>query len=422
MTSTPVSPPQTVDYLLSAPAVRDRCRPLFAAACAGQLDHFRCDLAQISAAAAYVDQVMARQYPDGAIPVHSRWRHFEVDGASRLALFEPALGQLSALERARLQGDLVIVSVLLDAGAGPHWRYVEPTSGRVFSRSEGLALASIHAFREGLFSSDPDRPWQADALGLSQLTEADLAAAFQVSMTNPLVGLGGRVALLNTLGQVLQQQPGYFGSPGGVAGNEAMPRPGHLMDHWLGIAREGQLSAPQVLRTLLHSLGPIWPGRTQLGGVNLGDVWPHPYLANTGPGTSLVPFHKLSQWLAYSLLEPLAELGLMLTDLDGLTGLPEYRNGGLLVDLGVLVPCHDGVTTQAHAPGSAVIVEWRALTVIALDHLATALRPMRGATPTSLPLAQILQGGTWTAGRQVARDRRPGGGPPIQIVSDGTVF
>lgn len=420
MTSPPPSstPTQAVDYLLGAPAVRDRCRLLFTAACAGQLDHFRCDLAQLPTAAAYVDQVMAHQYPDGAIPVHSRWRHFEVDGESRLALLEPALSQLNALERARLQGDLVMVSVLLDAGAGPDWRYVEPTSGRTFSRSEGLALASVHAFRAGLFSSDPAHPWQADALGLRQLTEADLAVAFQVSTANPLVGLGGRVALLNTLGQVLQQQPSYFGGPAG----STAPRPGHLMDYWLATAPAGRLSAPQVLHTLLHSLGGIWPGRTELGGVNLGDVWPHPYLADTGPGTTLVPFHKLSQWLAYSLLEPLADLGLTLTDLDGLTGLPEYRNGGLLVDMGVLVPCHDGVTTQAHSPDSAVIVEWRALTVIALDHLATALRQRRGATPTTLPLAQILQGGTWTAGRQVARERRAGGGPPIRLISDGTVF
>jgi hypothetical protein len=39
-----------------------------------------------------------------------------------------------------------------------------------------------------------------------------------------------------------------------------------------------------------------------------------------------------------------------------------------------------------------------------------------------LPLAKVLQGGTWAAGRQIAADRRPQGRPPIQIISDGTVF
>jgi len=45
----------------------------------------------------------------------------------------------------------------------------------------------------------------------------------------------------------------------------------------------------------------------------------------------LVPIHKLSQWLSYSLVEPLMAAGIEVTDLDGLTGLAEYRNGGLLV-------------------------------------------------------------------------------------------
>ena len=49
-----------------------------------------------------------------------------------------------------------------------------------------------------------------------------------------------------------------------------------------------------------------------------------------------MPFHKLSQWLTYSLLEPFEWAGVTVTGLDALTGLPEYRNGGLLLDTGVL--------------------------------------------------------------------------------------
>ena len=54
-------------------------------------------------------------------------------------------------------------------------------------------------------------------------------------------------------------------------------------------------------------------------------------------GDGLVPLHKLSQWLAYSLIEPLIEAGFSITEIDGLTGLAEYRNGGLFIDAGVLV-------------------------------------------------------------------------------------
>jgi hypothetical protein len=34
----------------------------------------------------------------------------------------------------------------------------------------------------------------------------------------------------------------------------------------------------------------------------------------------------------------------------------------------------------------------------------------------------VLEGGTWAAGRRVAAEKRPGGGPPLTILSDGAVF
>ena len=53
--------------------------------------------------------------------------------------------------------DLTVVSVLLDAGAGPDWHYVEAGTGSASRRSEGLGVASLHAFAAGLFSGDPAR-------------------------------------------------------------------------------------------------------------------------------------------------------------------------------------------------------------------------------------------------------------------------
>jgi hypothetical protein len=195
-----------------------------------------------------------------------------------------------------------------------------------------------------------------------------------------------------------------------------------LVDYWLQTASHGSLSATTILQTILRGLGPIWPGRVDLAGTNLGDVWPHPQLPDTGPGSNLVPFHKLSQWLTYSLLEPLQDLGLTITDLDQLTGLAEYRNGGLFVDRGVLSLKNPADFEVAHPPDSPLIVEWRALTLCLLDDLATHLRQSLGLDAETLPLVKILQGGTWTAGRQIAAERRSGGGPPIQLASDGTVF
>jgi Protein of unknown function (DUF1688) len=304
--------------------------------------------------------------------------------------------------------------VLLDAGAGEHWHYYEAATGQTYARSEGLAVASFHMFLTGRFSSQAAQPWQADAAGLQQVTEATVAEALQVTAHNPLPGLAGRAALLHHLGKVVAQAPHYFGA--------TAPRLGNLYDFLRAQACQGALSAAQILLAVLDSLSPIWPGRLHIGGVNLGDVWQHPQVTGTGLTAGLVPFHKLSQWLTYSLIEPLQAAGLSVTGIDALTALAEYRNGGLLLDLGVLQPKYPELLEQTHAPASAVVVEWRACTVALFDHLAALLRQSLGCTAQELPLVKLLEGGTWRAGRKIAQARRAGGVPPLHIASDGTVF
>jgi hypothetical protein len=135
-----------------------------------------------------------------------------------------------------------------------------------------------------------------------------------------------------------------------------------------------------------------------------------------------VPFHKLSQWLSYSLLEPFEWAGIPVRGLDALTGLPEYRNGGLLLDAGVIQPRDADFAARPRRPDEPWVIEWRALTVHLLDALAPLVRERLGVSAAQLPLACILEGGTWAAGRQIAAEHRPGGAPPVQIDSDGTVF
>jgi len=406
---------RAIAYLLSPQAIRDRCGQLFELARQDKLAHFRLHLEQLPTTADYVLGVMRQTYPDLQVPFHSRWRHFNVGGCDRLAALDLQLAGLSPLEQARARFDLVIPSVLLDAGAGATWRYHEAETGQTLGRSEGLAIASLHLFRAGRFSSRPDAPLQTDAEALIHLDEATLRNGFQVMQDNPLVGLEGRLHLMRRLGTVLRQHPTYFGTDN--------PRPGYLVDYLLQQAVDHHLPAPMVLDAVLRGLGEIWAGRIQMSGVNLGDVWPHSALTGDQLADGgLVPFHKLSQWLTYSLLEPLQSLGLTITQLDQLTGLAEYRNGGLCVDLGLLEPKYAAVTQQAHPPASEVIVEWRALTVILLDKIADALRQSLQLSPEELPLVKVLEGGTWAAGRQIAAEKRSNGAPPIQIESDGTVF
>lgn len=80
---------------------------------------------------------------------------------------------------------------------------------------------------------------------------------------------------------------------------------------------------------LIDGLQAIWPAtRTTLDGVSLGDVWPCDVLPVVEEGDNLVPFHKLTGWTTYSLLEPLQrQLKWEIVGIENMTGLPEYRNG-----------------------------------------------------------------------------------------------
>ncbi|MER3434486.1 MAG: DUF1688 domain-containing protein [Leptolyngbya sp. ERB_1_1] len=398
-----------VEYLRSPTAIRDRCNQLFELAQADKLAFFRLDLTQLDIVADYVIAVIRDQYPDLDVPFHSRWRHFEVGNIPRVQQLEQSLKALSAIEQAKAKFDLVIPSVLLDAGAGDRWKYLEASTGQTWARSEGLAIASFDAFCQGAFSS---HAFQTDAAGLKQVTPETIATLLQVTPENSLVGLEGRSHLLQKLGDTIEHSPDLFGNPA---------RPGNLVDYLVRYADQGKLSAVTVLNAVLSGLGEIWSGRLSIEGTNLGDVWHHSAL----PGEwtdQLIPFHKLSQWLTYSLLEPLQALGITITDLDQMTGLPEYRNGGLCLDLGLLQLKDPQLAAIPHSPDSELIVEWRALTVCLLDRIAAVIRTKLNLTPDALPLVKVLQGGTWTAGRKIAASLRPGGTPPIQISSDGTVF
>ncbi len=401
-----------VALLRSAATIRARCANITRAVESGESAHFTLARDRLDDVAQRVEAVTRERHPRLAIPYHSRWRHFEAGGVDRKTQLDAALAGRPAAAQARARIDLTVVSVLLDAGAGPDWRYVD-SGDAVFTRSEGLGVASFNAFMAGRFSSDAGDPYRVDAAALKRIDAAQLGALFQVSPTNPLVGLDGRAALLRRLGDALQAQSEVFGGDG---------RPGALFDALTHHGENHRLAAPRLLRALLDHLSSIWPAGQQLQGVPLGDCWPHRHAGGEGASAGWVPFHKLSQWLSYSLLEPFEWAGVHLSDLDGLTGLPEYRNGGLLLDAGVLQPRDAAFAARPYTPGDEFIVEWRALTVTLLDEVAERLRRRLGLSAEQLPLARALEGGTWAAGRVLAAQRRPGGPPPLTIASDGTVF
>ena len=405
-------PPAGVE-LLSPRAIRERCANVTRAVEAGHSKHFRIDRTRLASAARAVADVTRRRYRSLRIPYHSRWRHFAAGGVDRKAEFDRRMKHASDIERMHAQIDLAVISVLLDAGAGAAWSYREPGTVDDYRRSEGLGVATFCAFLAGAFSASPGEPMRVDAAALTDIDAATLGRWLQVRTENPIVGLDGRVALLRRLGDVLETRPDRFG---------LTSRPSALFDRMLVNTRT--IGAPAILRALLEGFGPIWRDRPMRlgdgGDIRVhGDVWPHRHAGGAGSTAGFVPFHKLSQWLAFSLFEPLEWAGYTVVDRDALTALPEYRNGGLLIDAGVLELVDAADRETAWDVGSEIVVEWRALTVTLLDDLAEHVRAELGLP--DLPLACVLEGGTWAAGRDYANKLR-GGEPPLKIRSDGTVF
>ncbi|MES2634350.1 MAG: URC4/urg3 family protein [Pseudomonadota bacterium] len=403
--------------LRTTAAIRDRSRQLLTRARHGESPWFIVDDGFLGTAASAIVDATRSRYPKLHVPVHSRWRHFEAGGVDRKAQLDKLMAGMPEGSRAHAMIDLTVISVLLDAGAGPDWKYVEPSSGKTFTRSEGLGVASFHAFTAGLFSSDKSRLVQADSQGLRALQTDHLASAFQVSRSNPLVGIEERAILLRRLGEVMAEQPEVFGQdarPGGMFDMLVSPF-GH------GVPHTADVAAHDILSLLLSSLSDIWPATNAIRTVPLGDCWRHAAARGEGLTDGWVPFHKLSQWLTYSLLEPFEWSGVKVKGVDALTALPEYRNGGLMIDSNLVQLRDPQAAAEIWQTGDEIIVEWRALTVALMDELAHAVREQLRLNESQMPLARVLEGGSWAAGREMAQRLR-GGLPPLQVATDGTVF
>lgn len=319
---------------------------------------------------------------------------------------------INQMEQLRRIIDLLVVAVFLDAGAGENWSYKERISNRTYNRSEGIAVAVLEMFTDGKFSSD-GKPYIVDSEGLQKITLVAFEEYFQSSPKNQLISPKGRVELLHQLGRALESKQSFLGGDWPV-------RPGFLLDTILKNMIDNHRTSVRVLWKGLHEcFGSVFPDPNGLG---LGDVYHHSALGKEVNKDSLVPFHKLLQWLCYSLIEPLSNFGINFVDTWLMTCLAEYRNGGLLVDLGCLVPKNPDAYEKEYLVDDEFIVEWRALTIAIIDIVADKIRARLGDDNKELSMSKILEGGTWRTGRQVAYELRPNGRPPFKVQSNGNVF
>lgn len=414
-----------VGELRTTVAVRDRCGQLLARARQGLSGWFEVDEDALDAVAREVAQTLRERHGHAQVPRLGQWRHFEAGGVDRRRSLMDLLAGQDKPARARCLIDLAVVAALAGThaahraapNAGAPWRYTEPATGQTFTQADGLAVATFHAFVAGLFSGDPGRPLQADAIGLRALAEDQLAEAFQSSPANPLPQLGARCVLLRRLGEVMSQQPEVFGEDA---------RPGGLFDMLVSplgpsLPHTADIDVHDILWQLLQSLSGIWPDANHLGGLPLGDCWRHPAVRGPGETDGWVPFHQRSQYLTYCLLEPFQWCGVQVRGEQHLTGLPDARHCGLFVDSGALRLRDPEAAMQTWHAGDEIIVEWRALAVALLDELAPRVRRLLRRGDDALPMASLLEGGTCVAGREMAQRLR-GGLPPLRVAGAATVL
>lgn len=436
--------PKEIAYLYSIKSVRETNSSTIPLIKNNKLLNFDVDLNKLDDVVDFVAETIRGTFPTNEalleIPVHGRFQHFGKGNPGRLPdLIEKVFRQqlhLSEEEICKKLIDLFVISVLLDAGAGNEWKFTEPGTGLEITRSEGIAVASLYMFQNGVFSDaaegEQDK-YLVQGTKLAQLSAKELAEGLQVDeKSNPISGFDGRLKLLNRLGQVLKKNKELFHSG----------RPGDLVDYLKSKSVAGsagsdvkEIELEVLWDALMQGLLPVWPteGRTKIDGYVVGDAWP---LKNKNGG-DIVTFHKLTQWLTYSLFKPLVEYGgFKILHADYMTGLPEYRNGGLFVDLGVLtlkpevyaagmeLAEEQGLSLPAFRPADDAIVEWRSCTVCLLDMLLPLINTKMGIVSTKfeLTLPQLIEAGSWKSGRLVAASKRANGGPPIELIADGTVF
>ncbi|KAJ5992950.1 hypothetical protein N7451_008674 [Penicillium sp. IBT 35674x] len=427
-----------IEYLKSLQAVRERANLVLKAAENDELTHFFYRPDKMGEVAEYVTGIINRDFgPDkfDKIPPHGRWQHFEVGGVPRVDQLIKSWQEegYDNIEITRRLIDLFFVAVLLDAGAGDFWKFTEPGTGDAYGRSEGIAVAALYMFKAGSFTSKSAAGDNelVDGQGLAALSIETFRKHFQITADNEIIGDVSRVSLLNSVGKSFLSLPEIFGEAG---------RPGNLVDYILAHKSGNELEYETLWNVLQKTLLPAWPkNRTQVDGVPIGDSWPLEVLAKLNQGKSesrtanIQPFHKLTQWLAYSLSVPFIRvLGFEWKNLSLGTGLPEYRNGGLFVDMGVLelkepVLQQGRANSQEQTPSfeatSDVIVEWRAMTVALLDQLYETIRDSFAKQGVQLNMAQMLEAGTWKGGRELAAKYRPSTkSSPIVIQGDGTLF
>jgi hypothetical protein len=151
------------DHLRTLASIRERCQQVYEQVKrGGDGVCFDIDESKLPDVMDAVAATTERRFVNlNEIPPHSRIRHFDPKQLEKLD--KEGWANVDATEKARRLVDLVVVSVLVDAGAGQTWKY-KTSDDKLIGRSEGLALASFDMFMNGYFSGVEGSPDRVDGL------------------------------------------------------------------------------------------------------------------------------------------------------------------------------------------------------------------------------------------------------------------
>jgi len=245
---------------------------------------------------------------------------------------------------------------------------------------------------------------------LRAISADEFSCALQISASNPIAGgIESRLERLSSFADYLEAHREFR--------VDDIVRPGNIVN---AFHPAGVQPIEPLFSFLAQSLTHIWPGNTHEGRT-IGDAWHHPALDSDENLKGIVPIHRITQWLHYAIEPVLREFCQGTLRTEALTGLPGYRNSGLLIDRGVLVPRDPELTKRTLHLGDEPIVELRALTIGVMDNVLQRVREEALMDGTSFPMAK-LNGIFWRAGREIAAIVRPDGSPPFKVVDQGVPF
>ncbi|MFD1695498.1 DUF1688 family protein [Roseibium aestuarii] len=387
--------------------IRAQARRIWEAAVRGDFAGLTVDPAALDALAEQVAKRMRADWPDLQFPPSGIWRALEADDIDRFGIATGSQGFAGPEEFLLASADLAILASVFQVSAPAGWSFADPFSGKEVSGSAGLSVAALALLAQGHFSQDPARPLRVDAASLTTLSLSDFAMALD-GEAEPSAHARQLHGHLVRLGEVIVMRPDLFNRGGAL-------RPAHAL---LKALEEGDtqeaLDAGALFRLLHNGLAPLWTGGARLGDLLLADAWPcNPASGEAGAlkagalsecltlpapdGTTAghaVALQAPLSAMVFSLLEPLAWIGLALEDLEVVPPPADLAHLALMQQAGVLAlsPATEGAGLAADPQARLAIA--RALTLAAVDLLAQKVRAIFEVEAEDLPLTLILEAGT----------------------------